>query len=118
MPSKDPQKQKEARDKWRRSHPEMRYVASARNRARKLGLDFNLTTEDIVIPDVCPVLQIPLHFTEGSITINTPSIDRVDNSKGYVKGNIRMISTKANFMKSDMTIQQCERLLAYMKGEI
>lgn len=92
----------------------------AKKRAKTKGLKFNLTEEDIVIPDKCPILCIPIEYKytgqRGGQTANSPSVDRIDNNKGYVKGNIRIISNKANALKSDMTIAQVKRLLNYMEG--
>ena len=82
--------------------------------AKRKGLDFNLTPQDIIIPDVCPILLIPLKFSTSKQRACAPSVDRVDNSKGYVKGNVRVISQKANHLKSDMTKETIQRLLDYV----
>lgn len=87
-------------------------------KAKKEGKEFNLTRDDIMIPKYCPVLGIELKFGSYANRNSGPSVDRIDNTKGYVKGNIGIISMKANMHKSDMSIQDVERLLAYMKGEI
>ncbi len=82
-------------------------------------MPFNLLPEDIVIPEYCPILGTRLVFGKGGRgRKNTPSVDRVDNSKGYVRGNIRVISFEANRLKDANTIETLERLLAYMKGQI
>ena len=58
--------------------------------------------EDIVIPESCPILRIPIIYHSGSSggKINSPALDRIDNSKGYIKGNVLVISHLANMMKS------------------
>lgn len=85
---------------WNKRNRESRLLQSARSRAKKLGRECTLVKEDIVIPQVCPILGVP--FTED----NGPSIDRVDNSKGYTRENIEIISLKANRMKSDATKEE------------
>lgn len=86
------------------SHTEL-LVASAKARAVKKGLEFNIEPSDIVIPEVCPLLGIPLVRGRGRIVDSSPTIDRIDSSKGYTKGNIWIISAKANRMKSDGTLE-------------
>ena len=81
----------------------------ARYRAEKNGLEFNLDLEDIVIPKICPVFGT--HLTK-------PSLDRVDNSKGYIKGNVRVISNRANTLKGNMTLSEVKRLLNYMESSL
>lgn len=98
--------------KRRRERPEQHLFFIARGRARKNKLDFDITPEDIVIPDLCPIRQVPLSFL-GDV-INNPSLDRVDNSKGYVKGNVRVISRKANMWKNDMSVKDIEVLYSYV----
>ena len=80
----------------------------AKNRAKLKELEFNLTAEDIVIPTHCPILGIELVNKKGKPggAPNSPALDRIDNSKGYIKGNVRVISHLANMMKSSATEDQ------------
>lgn len=124
------QKKKHSKDAsvaWRETNKEylksdgyriIRAVDACRKRANKSGLECSISVEDIVIPKVCPVLGIPLVWATGKQTNNSPSIDRVDNSKGYTKDNIRVISMRANRLKSNMTIDEAELIVKYMKGEL
>lgn len=84
--------------------------------AKRKNLDFNLTEEDIFVPEVCPILGIPIVSSTISWSSNNPSVDRVDNSKGYVKGNVRVISFKANSLKSNLSLQEIENLYKYSKN--
>ena len=107
-------------DKQRERH--RMHINACRHRAKKNGLDFNLDDDDFVIPDLCPILGLPLRRTWGGSGNEdlTPSIDRVDNALGYVKGNTMVISKKANRIKSDMTLQElesfCTNMLRYIKS--
>lgn len=84
-----------------------RLLASARARAAKYGRAFDIELCDIVIPDTCPVLKIPM---------NSPSLDRIDSAKGYVKGNVRVISARANLLKSNATVGEIELVLADLRS--
>ena len=83
--------------------PEALILRRIRGSAKARGLEFDLELEDIIIPAVCPYLGIPLEFGEGHPQRNSYSVDRVDNSLGYIKGNIEVISHMANMMKQDST---------------
>jgi hypothetical protein len=87
----------------------------AKQRAKRRGIPFTLAISDIVIPAVCPVLGIPLHRGVGLWIHNSPTIDQVIRGKGYVPGNICVISYRANSLKSDSTIEELEKVIAYMK---
>jgi len=66
---------------------------------------FDISVGDLEWPTRCPALGIELHYrSESSPTIRTdasPSLDRLDPNKGYVKGNVRVISWRANKIKTD-----------------
>ncbi len=72
---------------------------SAKNRNK----EHSLTIDDIILPTKCPILN--KEFILGDFKY-TYSVDRVDNSKGYIPGNIRIISNLANSMKRDATIEE------------
>lgn len=72
---------------------------NAKKRALAKGLDFNIELEDIYIPEKCPILKVPLVCS----TRYSPSIDRICPDKGYIKGNIAVISNLANSMKANAT---------------
>lgn len=84
--------------RMRETTPE-KYILS-RLLARKRKGRCTLTIEDIVLPDVCPLLGMPFQFGTGSALPNSPSVDCIDPTKGYIKGNIWIISKQANSMKS------------------
>ena len=89
----------------------------ARTRARKYNTEFNIEESDIIIPVYCPILNCKLEKGEGYL-FNAMSLDRVDNTKGYIKGNVRVISRKANLLKSSLTLDILENIIKYIKNEI
>lgn len=94
------------RAKQRARPPEYSMLVNARLRARKKWLDFNITAEDIVIPKFCPYFGIELkRNSNGTILDNSPTLDRINPSLGYVKGNVEVISNKANRIKNDGTVE-------------
>lgn len=112
------QKNREARkasaDRYVESNPRYRMLSLAKSRARKAGLDFDLTLDDIQVPELCPYLGVKLTTTRGKGIVDTNmSLDRIDNTKGYIKGNVQVISRLANVMKSTASLEQ---LLAFAKG--
>ena len=88
----------------------------ARKRAKKNGIAFTITPGDISIPDLCPIRLVPMVVNAGKMSPDSYSIDRTDNDKGYVPGNVRVISWRANQSKSNLSLAQAERLVKYMKG--
>jgi hypothetical protein len=135
--------EREARRKYRESHPkEIRaerkrwdkarrkdipgyhkrnLVAMARRRGRERGLEATIRVSDLVWPTHCPVLGIPLHYPErgvarkiGGHNPNYPSLDRFDPSKGYVPGNVFVISFRANTIKNNATYEEMLRVARYL----
>lgn len=107
--------QREYYYKQKEENPIHQIYLRLKSRAAKKGLEFNLEESDITIPETCPFLDIPLFFTKGKQSKNSPSIDRIDNSKGYIKGNICTMSSRANGMKNDLTIPLLKKFLTYME---
>lgn len=87
-----------------------------KSRARLSNIQFNLDKSDITIPDLCPVLGIPLEVTLNGRTNNTPTIDKIIPSKGYVKGNVKVVSWLANLIKRDCTDPEVfEKIALYLR---
>jgi len=92
------------KDKDKRLDISYRLHRSCKHSARRRGLLFTLNIEDIVVPKLCSYLGIELTNTIGDgFQDYNPSIDRIDNLRGYEKGNIEVISVLANRMKSTAT---------------
>lgn len=102
-----PSKEQIARVKGR-SLPEY-YVQATKSRAKAKGQMFGLTEEDIkpIVVAECPVLGIPMdYYAKGLNKNDTATIDRINNLKGYIPGNIWFISHLANSMKRNATPEQ------------
>ena len=77
---------------------------SARLRAKREGIEFSMTLDDIFIPEFCPYLNIKLERNVGhGGAFSSPSIDRINPKLGYVTKNVLVVSYVANRMKQDAT---------------
>jgi hypothetical protein len=122
--AENPEKIKAQKTAWMKK-PENRVrhtLGQAKRRAIEKGLEFSITMDDLLpVPTVCPVLGITINY-EGNngqrgFVNDSPSIDRIDSSLGYVKGNVQLICWRANRIKSDATIEELQALLNFMKGK-
>lgn len=102
----------------RKNNPEKYLLKAARKRAKEKNLPFNIKIEDIIIPKVCPIFGFPLECGTISERDNSPSLDRVIPELGYVKGNVNVISFKANTLKRDGHIEDFEKIISYIKMSI
>jgi hypothetical protein len=93
-------------------------LSRAKARAKTKGLEFNISTEDIFIPEYCPVLNIKLEFyqKQGGGE-SSPALDRIDSSKGYIKGNVQVISSKANRIKTNATVDEIKMVYEFLSGK-
>lgn len=84
-------------------------------RAEKKGIEFDIEVDDIEIPEFCPILgtKLKANISKGG-DHNSPSLDRIDPSKGYVKGNVHVISKRANVIKSDATEEEVRKVADWM----
>ena len=109
----NPDKQREYSLRHRKNKPTAkRLYDDAKIRASLRGLEFTIEAEDVEVPDVCPIFNV----TMVENTNTAPSLDRIDSSKGYVKGNIAVISRRANVIKNDGTASEHMAIAAYMQG--
>lgn len=88
------------------TRPSYIIINGARKRAREQGVPFSIEEEDITLPEVCPILGIKLEKGKGKVHKASPTLDKIEPAKGYVKGNIQVISAKANVMKNDATPEE------------
>lgn len=102
----------ESRKAWDKSNPEKAMLQRSRRRAKDLGLEFNLTIDDIVIPECCPILGMKLTRTSDSKD-DSPSLDRIDNDRGYTRGNVVVISFRANRIKGNATINEIRKVVEF-----
>lgn len=108
---------KEYNRQYRLEHPKKYLLRKAANNAQQFNREFCITEEDITIPEVCPVLGIPIFLEQqGKAHENSPSLDRFDSSRGYTKDNINVISWKANRLKNNGTLEDFEKIVEWMKN--
>ena len=93
---------------------------SAKYRAKKFGMKFDIELTDINIPDFCPILDLKLDKrtfknSNRKPSDNSPALDRINSSLGYVKKNIEVISYRANSIKNDGTIIEHELIAKFLE---
>ena len=92
-----------------------RMLSGAKQRAKEKELMFDLHYEDIQIPNICPILRIPLiPSVDGTHNDNSPSLDRCIPYLGYTRGNVKVISMKANRIKTDANSNEIAAVLNYV----
>lgn len=107
----------------------LRYMLyAAKSRAIRDGIEFNITADDVGdLPEICPLLGIKLvykrkpgkgGYQKGGPKYDSPSIDRIDPNKGYIKGNVWIVSWFANSIKRDATFQQLKTLVTNLEKKI
>lgn len=91
-------------------------LADAAGRASARGLAFDLSIDAVERPSHCPVFGVELVYqATGRRTANSASLDRIDSALGYTRGNVWVISWRANMLKSNATIAELRQLLAALE---
>lgn len=92
----------------------------ARERAKKKGIEFTITPEHIIIPEYCPVFGLPIFSIAGGKkqNDNSPSIDRINNDKGYTPDNIVVVSLRANIAKNRFTMEELSKIVEFYTTKI
>lgn len=110
---------KEYKRRWfNNAKTEQRMLYRTRSRAKAAGIPFDLVVQDITVPEVCPVLGIPLvrHQGKKGYHPDSPSLDRKVPALGYVKGNVVVMSARANLLKNDASLAELEAVVSYLRG--
>lgn len=115
--TKNAEKAKANTRTWIHANPLRAWITSIKRGAKLRGLEFDLSVEDLEVPTHCPLLGLPLTFEigRGKRTDNSASLDRLDSSKGYVKGNVWVVSWRANNLKRDATLTELKMLAANLE---
>lgn len=98
---------------WYEKTIKQRILYRAKERSKETGCPFNITEEDIILPELCPLLEIPFVYGSSKSKWYTYSLDKIEPHKGYVKGNIQVITYLANTMKSSASK---EELITFAKN--
>ena len=110
----NPEKFKAREKKWRESNRLQSLIYSTKQTAKKKGLNHDISIEDLIQVEMCPLTGILIDWGCSGRHLSNPSIDRIDPSKGYVKGNVEIMSCLGNSMKNAATREQ----LVYFAKEI
>jgi len=91
-------------------------LRDAKCRAKKRNIKFTLTKEDLkeLITNTCPILDMELVIGMEN-WYDSPSLDRIDNTEGYEKGNVIMVSLMANSIKNQATPDQIQKVATFYK---
>lgn len=94
-------------------------LTQIKNRARRRSIPFDLTIDDINIPEYCPIFGIKLRYNpDKRLGDDSPSVDRIVPEVGYVRSNIIVISLKANKLKQNATLEEMKRLCEFYENEV
>lgn len=99
-------------------NPILQLLQNARNRAKRDSVPFDLLPKDINIPQSCPVLGLELKSGNRHDHANAPTIDRIEPTLGYIPGNIRVISHRANMLKSNATLDEMRAVVRYLESSL
>lgn len=116
----NPDKFFKKRSEWA-SNWEKKTICQLKSRAKRIGVPFDIDESDIQLVEFCPVLGIKIDRVFGTRGVKvgyrptSPSVDRIVPEKGYTKGNVRVISNRANLLKSNAEVWELEKVLEDLK---
>ena len=119
-----------------KAHPLKRVLKDAKyaskNRAN-VPQEFDIDEEYLKQFDIdtCPILEIPIQWNIGKYrgqglakagqcwqSNDSKSIDRIDSTKGYIKGNVLIVSWRANKLKGDATLEEMVKMGEWAKQQL
>jgi len=89
-------------------------LSKAKERAKKKNIPFDITADDFIVPERCPILGTKLKSGDRKVCNTSPTIDRIRPELGYVKGNIQVVSYRANTLKSNATIEELLKVVEHL----
>lgn len=97
-----------------------RVLGGARARAKRHGLAFNLDADWVhaAAPEACPLLGIALCFDHNMVCNDSPTLDRIDNARGYTRDNVWVISARANRIKTDATADELMQVARGLQARV
>jgi hypothetical protein len=88
-----------------------------RSNARNIGDKWEIEFGDIEWPTHCPILGMELnYYAQGNRVESSPSFDQIMPGRGYVVGNVQIISWRANRLKNNGTWEEHLKIAEYMKN--
>ena len=110
-----PEKWVQYQKNWANNNPRNAMIVKSRSSAKQRGIEFTITEQDLHWPEYCPVLGIKLDYSteRGEERDDFPSLDRWDTTKGYIPGNVYVVSWRANRIKWDCTANELVAVAAY-----
>lgn len=87
-----------------------------KHKAKSKNIPFTILESDLSYPEYCPVLGIKLNYSAKNISDNSPSIDKIIPELGYIKGNVKIISNRANRIKNDGSYEEHLAVAEYIKS--
>lgn len=94
------------------------YFTRKKQNAKKSKWGWDLTYHDIEWNLICPVFGVEIDWFAEKAYENSPSLDRVDSTKGYVPGNVRIISKRANTIKNNGTAEEHLMIADYINEHL
>jgi len=85
-----------------------------RHGAKAKGILFTITFGELIFPEYCPVLGITIDYFTNTRSENSLSWDRLDPSKGYISGNVCLMSWRANRIKNDGTKEEHQKIVDFL----
>lgn len=99
---------------YRQRNPIQSLLSVTKARCKRKQIEFNLAVKDIVKPLYCPVFGIELMYSVNTKQqYNSASLDRINPTKGYVSGNVIVVSWRANQLKQDASLDEMKQLVSF-----
>lgn len=91
-------------------------LSQAKKRSKEKNLEFNLTMGHLISikNNTCPILGHEILYKSGIDNKRSASLDRIDPNKGYIKGNVKIVSSEGNLLKNRNNYHSAVKMLKYI----